>query len=767
MSDSDLILNEAKRLYQLGFGTHWLRPNSKIPVKAGWAKGVRDDWPTIEREFKEGYGLGVKLGKASKFSDGYLANIDVDIKSTEPRHSQEAVAALKELFPDLHAPVAQTGMGFRLFIKTPEPMNSVKLRESKEQVKVLLPGTEVNVRQKGKLSEAELKAGWRVRNAWEIEFMSTGKQVVLPPTIHPETKKQYKWEKPIKESNEIPLIEINKLISTVKISKNQDKNLRDFKFEPSGFEVEHLKNPELIEIIKNGNGINDRSAGCFSVTIQLLRMGISDIDILTILTNRDYVLGQTAYDHKNTSSRQLAALWVHQYCIVKARQIVSVGAAFDPGVGERPVLGAEAAKAQFEELAYKGKKLTEGLEEPAPWHKNLKYGGQNGNGALKPILENVLLILRNTFGYSLFKRDEFAKRNLHGVDTPWIAKVEDEFSDQHRILMTEWFIEVWEIQPPKECLYEAVVIIAARNSYHPIKDYLLNLEWDGISRVDTWLKTYMNAHDVNDIYLLHVSRKVLVAMIARVFKPGCKFDYMLILRGAQGLRKSSALATLADPRFFTSTILQAGEKDTILKMQGKWIIEFGELSTLRADVRALKNFMTSNVDRDRMPFNRLAEDFNRECVFIGTTNHDDFLVDDTGNRRFWPVTVGEIDLEGLAENRDQLFAEALFLYDLGEPIYFDKETEKLAFKEQERWTPPEDVMVERVEVAIKANKNKAENEVDYFFEEAFTMGELMKCLPCKDDTATQRRIGSALKILGYKYGPSRKRGGVRKLWVKK
>ncbi len=185
------ILAEAKRLHDLNFGVHWIKPGSKAPVKSGWADGTRETWEVLKREYRKGYGLGVRLGAASKIGDLYLANIDVDIKSPEERHQKEALDAVYKRFPGLDdAPVVKTGYGYRYFVLTKEPFPSGKLAASAETTVVFMPSAPINKQQEravaeGRLTKAELAEGYRVRGAWEIEFMSRGKQVVLPPTIHP------------------------------------------------------------------------------------------------------------------------------------------------------------------------------------------------------------------------------------------------------------------------------------------------------------------------------------------------------------------------------------------------------------------------------------------------------------------------------------------------------------------------------------------------------------------------------------------------------
>jgi len=210
------------------------------------------------------------------------------------------------------------------------------------------------------------------------------------------------------------------------------------------------------------------------------------------------------------------------------------------------------------------------------------------------------------------------------------------------------------------------------------------LKWDGMPRLDNWLKTYLNAEGPEN-YVSAIGRKTLCAMIARVFEPGKKFDQVLILEGNQGVGKSTAVRILASDPWFTDATLNVTNKDSVLTMGAVWIVELGELSGMKkADVDHLKEFISRTEDRIRLPYGKKIESFPRQCIFIGTTNNDDYLKDTTGNRRFWPVRVGACDMEALRRDRDQLLAEATFAYEMGEPLYLeDEEMRALATLEQE------------------------------------------------------------------------------------
>ncbi len=761
MTEPD-ILKEARRLYDLGWAVHFIKPNSKAPVKAGWSGPKRDSIDELYESYQKGMGLGVRLGEASKLNDGgYLANIDIDIKSSDPRHKEEALKYVEAKFPELKgkAPIVLTGYGMRVFTKTAEPERSGKLKASGEETVVFMPTAEINKRQlmavaEKKISQKQLDKGYRVRPAWEVEFMSMGKQVVLPPSIHPETKKPYLWVRPLDKGE---IIRVGG-ISGLKQHTGRPSGVRivqSFKPVPVDL-ISSTLSDHIVDMILEGEGISDRSSDCFSVCLAMVGAGFSDEEIMSVLTDRSFVLGETAYEHTKSDRRSVAAAWIKNYNIKKARETVESEVSFknDVIIDVAP-LSEEESKAQLQELV-----------KPKSWKEKLQRTGKNGDGQVKNNIFNVINILSGTYGKELFKEDLFSGYHVFGLEVPWGEKIGAEFSDRSRVLLAEWFSAKWGIDPNPNVLYDAVVALAARNTFHPIKDYLDALQWDGVPRVDTWLKTYMSVTGSDELYLKEASRKFFIAMIERIYKPGCKYDYMLILKGKQGLRKSMALSVIAGEKYYSQTLLTPGHKDSILKMKNKWILEYGELSAMRADVRELKNFLSTTVDRDRLPFARLAVDYPRQCVFAGSTNEERFLYDDTGNRRYWPVEVGNVNIEGLKRDRDQLFGEAMWLYAMGETNYMSKEAEEKAEIEQTKFMPHQDILVDQVAEVLKENNDREKDSGGLFPQDGFKLFEVMKQMPGRDDMPTQKRVAAALRKLGYINRVSRARGTPLNLWFK-
>lgn len=231
----------------------------------------------------------------------------------------------------------------------------------------------------------------------------------------------------------------------------------------------------------------------------------------------------------------------------------------------------------------------------------------------------------------------------------------------------------------KELVNEAVAAVARHRQFHPIRDYLHGLRHDGTARLDSWLIRHAGAED--SPYTRAVGRAFLISMVARVMQPGCKVDTTLALVGPQGIGKSTLCRVLAGDANFSDSMPSItgrnSDRDTRAHLRGIWLAEIAEMAaTRRSESEDLKSFMTASTDRIRLPYGRREIEIPRQCVFIGTTNDDQFLTDPTGNRRYWPVTCGEkIDTEALAAERDQLFAEALAAYRAGERWWFDPEFE--------------------------------------------------------------------------------------------
>lgn len=231
---------------------------------------------------------------------------------------------------------------------------------------------------------------------------------------------------------------------------------------------------------------------------------------------------------------------------------------------------------------------------------------------------------------------------------------------------------------------QAIDLVAQETCFHPLRDDLVRLagEWDGNLRLSDWPATYLGA--ASTPYTQAVGAFFLTGMVNRVFQPGCQMDYMLILIGDQGETKSKVCRVLAGNDYFSNTLPDLGSDYVRLCMhlRGKWVIEIPELHQFfnsRVDATKLKAFLTTQVEQYTPKFGRREAVEPRQCVFIGTTNKEVFLRDETGNRRFWPIKCGTIDIDALIRDRDQLIGEAVLNYQNGGLAYPDREFERKYF----------------------------------------------------------------------------------------
>ncbi|MET4216959.1 putative P-loop ATPase [Bradyrhizobium sp. LB14.3] len=282
--------------------------------------------------------------------------------------------------------------------------------------------------------------------------------------------------------------------------------------------------------------------------------------------------------------------------------------------------------------------------------------------------------------------DVFHNRKM--IDGTNLSGFHGELSDAVTRKVRELSWSHLDYDPGTEATYQAVLRECEENRFNPILDYLTRLRWDGRPRLDTWLTRYLG---VKDTPLVRAQGEiVLTAAVARIMKPGCKFDHVLVLEGPEGKGKSSVVQVLANGRrgcndnFSDSPILAVDERKQQELTRGVWFYEMAELAGMRkADQFAIKNFITKQEDRARPAYGRFEEVQPRSCVFIGTFNTTaggDLIeyLNVGDQRRWWPVLIGDIDVEALECDRDQLFAEAMANYDLDMPLYLRPKLEAAA-----------------------------------------------------------------------------------------
>lgn len=299
-------------------------------------------------------------------------------------------------------------------------------------------------------------------------------------------------------------------------------------------------------------------------------------------------------------------------------------------------------------------------------------------GGPKPTMRNTVVALRRLdirFALDLFRHRKVVNGNI-------LDEQQGEITDDACSALRAIIIDNFNFDPRAENVRDAVTQLCLESAFHPIREMLNTLIWDGVSRVDNWLASYMGADDTP--LSRAIGKMMLVAAVRRVREPGVKFDTIMILEGKQGTGKSTALRVLAGPgNHSDNELLTLDTKAQMEAMEGVWIYELSEMSGLnKGEVERMKAFASRDVDRARMAYGRFSESRPRQTIFVGTTNEQKYLKDRTGNRRFLPIKTGKIDLETLARDRDQLWAEAAQLEALGESITLPEALWEIAAAEQ-------------------------------------------------------------------------------------
>lgn len=314
-------------------------------------------------------------------------------------------------------------------------------------------------------------------------------------------------------------------------------------------------------------------------------------------------------------------------------------------------------------------------EKKKPFELMMEYALQDKN-------------LSNLVAYNELKNTYQFIKDFEGI-------VKNEyFKDSHMAILKWYFVRVHNIQLSEILITQFLQLEGLKRIINPIKDWLSLLEWDGLHRLDSWLHLYTGC-ELNQ-YTSKVGRILLCGAVKRIMSPGCKFDYMVILEGEQGIMKSTLFEVLGGD-YYVSLSFGHHEKEIVENIQGAWFIEIADMNGFKKqEIEWLRAFLTRKSDRCRLPYARTSQDFERQNIFVATTNpsgDNEYLKDDTGNRRFLPVQCGKLNIMGLRDMRNQLFAEA-YRYYRDEALFLTGEAEEIAKQQQalreetDLWTLP-------------------------------------------------------------------------------
>lgn len=365
--------------------------------------------------------------------------------------------------------------------------------------------------------------------------------------------------------------------------------------------------------------------------------------------------------------------------------------------------------------------------------------------------ENVYLMLRNHPAWKgVLWADEFARKIVKRKPTPWESEADfvpgAKWDEDDDLRLGLWLAQSERLLiRSADTLAASVGWVARESRWHPVRDYLDSLVWDGVSRLGDWLTDYLGVKKVE--YTILSGRLFLISMVARIYKPGCQMRAMPILEGVQFRGKSTALRILGG-EWYGDTPLDLNSKDTYQLIQGRWLYEVAELDAFnKADATRIKAFISSQEDRFRAPYDRAPREWPRSTVFCGTTNQDEYFKDPTGNTRYWPWRVEEVDqvnLDGLAAARDQLFAEAVVLFRQGERWHPTREEQERLFEPEQSDREIADPWQAQITKFLRSRAIQRVTANEIF-------DDCLKIEAGKIDSARQMstRVGIAMKRIGW------------------
>ena len=682
-----------------------LKLRGKKPVQSNWQKSLhRPAHSLIENLYAKGENIGVAL-------DAWHLIVDVD-----PRNGgDESLKRLSadcgvDLEAEARVKVATGGGGLHLYFYKPN----------------------------------DWATRYELKEYAGIEFKTVGGQVVIPPSIHAITQEPYQFT-----FDSMGLGDIGQAPQSLleKLKKANGEGLFDglgmTAYTSDTKQVGYLRDRlRSEEPAVQGQGGDNRT---YQVCLIGHDLGIEPETFLQVLLEEWNNRCSPAWD---VEELRLKVANAYRYAQAPLGS-KSAGVAF-----QSEAKGWDALKNSIEGRNEKGEKLP----DAETWREALVC---TKGGLVKTDMMNTTLYLtfmpefKGCFSYSLFTSSVTITKPLpfderYSYKYPRAFNALDANNIGHYLLLKEGY----RVMP--EAISLIVERISGNQTYHPIRNYLKKLQWDGVKRLDKFLPRYFGTED--NAYTQAVGRKVLTAAVSRVFDPGCKFDYVLVLEGKQGIGKSTALRVLGGA-YFSDSVTDLTAKNLVENIQGYWIIELSELDALnRAEINTLKATLSRQEDTVRLSYRRDSQVYQRQSIFIGTTNNTEYLKDETGNRRFWPVKCGHISHEAIAADREQLFAEAVERWRAKEPLYLEKELEAVAQAEQvnrqqvDEWVSSVGDWVEQNEITECRTTEVWER---CFLKPASTI-----------DSRVQYRLASVLRYLGFERVNKRVGGKVVKIFKK-
>lgn len=385
------------------------------------------------------------------------------------------------------------------------------------------------------------------------------------------------------------------------------------------------------------------------------------------------------------------------------------------------------------------------------WARSWRRELLRKDGKLVDCRENVYMMLRNHPQWrGVLWADEFARKIVKRRPAPWDTDASFvhgmEWGEDDDLRLGLWLAQQERLLVRSTEVLASSVGWAARDSRcHPVREYLDGLQWDRQERLADWLTDYLGVRKTP--YTILSGRLFLIAMVARIYQPGCPMRSMPILEGSQFKGKSTALRILGG-KWFGDTPIDLNNKDSYQLIQGRWVYEIAELDAFsRAESTRVKAFISSQEDRFRAPYDRAPKEWPRQTVFTGSTNQDEYFKDQSGNTRYWPWRVEEVDrinLEGLSDARDQLFAEAVELYRRGDRWHPTREEQQQLFEPEQT---DREISDPWQSIITKWLRGSMESKVSV----TTILTDCLKIEAGKLDSARQMstRVGIAMKRIGW------------------
>ena len=686
----------------------------KTPRLGKWSQAPVLTLDDLKKSYQNGSNIGVRLGEPSLLFGHYLYIIDMDIRDASK--APEALAALRAIFPGFESfPMVISGSGGEsrhIYFLCKQKFTKKNLAKSKTHQLVWDDTQQRNIS----------------RNDWEIDLMGTGSQAVVPPSLHPETHKPYVWLKPLQVDlldfgiGPIVAPELVESWGARAVADAADEDDLETLWANSPMALSDVEIDNILAYIPNDSEEFDADGN-------LIRTGAHYDDYIEVgmALHHQFEGSEDGFEKWVAWAEQASKFdlkharyrWDRSFgdARIPVRMATLIQKAnnnkltldhdfdddnaFDAAL---PVVAAPSSLAALLDMppppstdlsvllgCAVGPTVTPMVAPVAPENWTSLFH-RNEDGEIKTSLPNVRLMMAydprtiGTVGFNEFRQELVLRKpprvvskkrssakgmlNMQGemwaVPDKMNGKIWSDSNDTgvRAVFEAPTTQGGYGIKISDRDLRGAIDMVAQDNRFHPVRDLLGSLNWDQAKRMDTMFIDYLGSPD--DAYHREAARLMLLGAVARIFEPGHKFDFVVIFEGAQGKGKSSFIRTLALHWYNELSGDPSDVQSMVELMLGSWILEMGEMSAMaRAEVNEMKAFVTRQSDKVRLAYGRRAQEFPRQCIFIGSTNDKEYLRDVTGGRRWWPVTChleGMIDNPRFATQVLQIWAEAVAEY---------------------------------------------------------------------------------------------------------